>query len=310
MELCELLKKDAGLLKARGLGYSEMGACFCARPYTMIPNYRIMASAPSKRHLDPLLTKIWAQLNFLNTETETAFKRVRMVINTNTYKRASKKDKKGEEFGHMSEIEGVIADTADKIRGDRVERLLYEECGADDDFQKKYTQGEALVTVMGGKRIGTRIAWGTGGSKGGAVAGLRDMVNKPEAYNILPHRHNYTPTGKYILSAMFIPAYRVVTDDTVDLVDKRGWCNREKATAYYDAIRKIKAADPKLFLLYKAEFCFTIEEALLLQGSNIFPREELAEQSAQIEIYKSTPVPHCGHLAWKKDGEEKVGGVK
>ena len=176
MELCELLKKDAGLLKARGLGYSEMGACFCARPYTMIPNYRIMASAPSKRHLDPLLTKIWAQLNFLNTETETAFKRVRMVINTNTYKRASKKDKKGEEFGHMSEIEGVIADTADKIRGDRVERLLYEECGADDDFQKKYTQGEALVTVMGGKRIGTRIAWGTGGGNVGGQEDLGEMV--------------------------------------------------------------------------------------------------------------------------------------
>ena len=97
-------------------------------------------------------------MDFLNTETETAFKRIRMGTNTATYKRASKKDKRGEEFGHMSEIEGVVADSPEKIRGDRTERLLYEEAGSDKHFKKKYLQGEALVTVMGGKRVGTRIA--------------------------------------------------------------------------------------------------------------------------------------------------------
>jgi len=97
-------------------------------------------------------------MDFLNSETETAFKRVRMNINTNMYRRASKKDKKGDEFGHMSEIEGVIADSPEKIRGDRTERLLYEEAGSDPYLEKKYIQGEALVTVMGGKRVGTRIA--------------------------------------------------------------------------------------------------------------------------------------------------------
>lgn len=90
-------------------------------------------------------------------ETETAFKRVRMVINTNMYKRASKKRKDGTEGGHMSEIEGVIADSAEKIRGDRVERLLFEEGGSDKVLKKKYLQGEALITVLGGERIGTRI---------------------------------------------------------------------------------------------------------------------------------------------------------
>jgi hypothetical protein len=156
--LCEILRKDAGLLKARGVGFSEMGASLCIRPYTTTANYRAMASAPSERHLKPLLAKVWYQMDFLNSETETAFKRVRMNINTNMYRRASKKDKKGDEFGHMSEIEGVIADSPEKIRGDRVERLLYEESGSDPYFEKKYTQGEALVTVMGGKRVGTRIA--------------------------------------------------------------------------------------------------------------------------------------------------------
>jgi hypothetical protein len=58
----------------------------------------------------------------------------------------------------MSEIEGVIADSAEKIRGDRTERLLFEEAGSDKHFNKKYIQGEALIQVMGGNRMGTRIA--------------------------------------------------------------------------------------------------------------------------------------------------------
>lgn len=87
------------------------------------------------------------------------FRRVRMVKNTDMFKRASKKDKDGREFGHMSEIEGVIADSPEKVRGDRVERLLMEEAGSDKVLIKKYLQAEALVTVMGDK-IGTRIVWG------------------------------------------------------------------------------------------------------------------------------------------------------
>lgn len=79
-----------------------------------------------------------------------------MVINSSMFKRASKKDKSGREFGHMSEIEGIIADEPQKIRGDRTERLFFEEAGSDKILKEKYLQGEALVTVMG-EKIGTRI---------------------------------------------------------------------------------------------------------------------------------------------------------
>lgn len=91
---------------------------------------------------------------------------------------------------------------------------------------------------------------------------------------------------------MFIPAYRMVTS----LLDKRGWCDPIEARKYYEYARFLKAEDPKALLIYKAEYCFTIEEALIQQGDNIFPREELAEQAAQIEIYKSTPKPLRGNL--------------
>lgn len=306
VEICELLGKDVGLLKARALGYSEMGACLCVRPFITTPNYRVMASAFSEKHLKPLLAKAWSQLDWLASETEGAFRRVRMVQNSIMHKRASKKLKDNSEAGHMSEIEGIVADSPEKIRGDRVERLLMEEAGSDKVFKEKYLQGEALITVLGGDRVGTRIAWGTGGDKGSSLAGIKDLILKPDVYNVLKFRHNYTPNRKYILTGMFIPATRMVTK----LLDSRGWCNREAAEEYYKAERVLKAADPKALLIYSAEFCFTIEEALIQQGDNIFPREEIAEQIAQYDIYQTIKEPELGALTWTRDTQGTIIGVK
>jgi hypothetical protein len=55
--MCEKLGKDVGLLKARALGFSEIAASLCTRPFITTKNYRVMASAYSERHLKPLLTK-------------------------------------------------------------------------------------------------------------------------------------------------------------------------------------------------------------------------------------------------------------
>lgn len=138
------------------------------------------------------------------------------------------------------------------------------------------------------------------GDSGSALEGIRDMVLTPEAWDILPYYHNYTPDGRYILTSMFIPAYRCV----LSLMDKRGWCDPEKGKEYFEQKRLDKAKDPKALLMYKAEYCFTIEEALSQQGDNIFPKEELAEQQAAITIYKNTPIPVRGNLSWKIiDGE-------
>jgi hypothetical protein len=63
VEMCELLGYDIGLLKARSMGFSEMGACLCVRPYITTKNFRVVASAYSEKHLKPLLAKIWSQLD-------------------------------------------------------------------------------------------------------------------------------------------------------------------------------------------------------------------------------------------------------
>jgi len=62
-----------------------------------------------------------------------------MVINSKTHKRASKKDKEGSEApdSHRSEVEGLVCDDPDKLRGDRTQILVYEEAGADPVLMKK-----------------------------------------------------------------------------------------------------------------------------------------------------------------------------
>ena len=102
------------------------------------------------------------------------------------------------------------------------------------------------------------------GDSGPAVEGIRELATKPDVFNVLPYRHNYTPDGRYILSSMFIPCYRnAMFDDGVEYIDKRGWCNLERAKNRFEQERIKKASDPKALLIYKAEYCFTIEEALI-----------------------------------------------
>lgn len=58
-----------------------------------------------------------------------------------------------------SEIEGVVADNPRKVRGERCERLIFEEAGSNPQLIKSWIQGNALVE-LGGKKIGIRLCGG------------------------------------------------------------------------------------------------------------------------------------------------------
>lgn len=58
-----------------------------------------------------------------------------------------------------SEIIGLVADKASKVRGFRTQRLFFEESGSNPLLSLEWVQGEALIT-RGGIRAGTRFAWG------------------------------------------------------------------------------------------------------------------------------------------------------
>lgn len=161
VELCEYLKKDAVALKARAVGFSEIGACLGVRPFITTRNFRTVYTASLESYVDDVLTKCWYQLNWLSNNTDGGMKRVRQKIDNIKQKRASKLDKEGVESGRMAEIEGIPADNPRKVRGARCDRLMFEEFGSNPVSRTSWTQGTALVEI-GGVRRGIKIGWGTG----------------------------------------------------------------------------------------------------------------------------------------------------
>jgi hypothetical protein len=70
-----------------------------------------------------------------------------------------------------------------------------------------------------------------------------------------------------------MPAYTMLPD----FMDSRGYCNEEEAINFYNKERMLRANDPQALLMYKAEFCFIPEEALIREGNNRFDSEKLSE---------------------------------
>lgn len=226
-------------------------------------------------------------------------KRSRQKIDNIKQKRASLLNKEGVEYGSLSEIEGIVADDPNKIRGDRVERLIYEEAGSQPKLIKAWIQGNALVEI-GGEKIGIRIAGGTGGDSGPNLAGLAAMFNNPRGYNVLPYKNKYTRDGKIAYTGFFIPAHEFSLNP--EFVDKRGVTDSIRFKKWYEDQRK--KMEGQALLDYCAEHCFTPDEALLRQGDNIFDSIVISERLTQIRVFKENYIkPEPTALLWV--GEER-----
>ena len=171
----------------------------------------------------------------------------------------------------------------------------YEEAGSWKNFKKAFIQGDALVGIQG-EKFGIKMAWGTGGDSGAALEGLADVYKHPVAYDVLPHKHNYTPDGDSTITGYFIPAYTIIT--ATGMIDKRGWTDPVKGKEFYEKNRASKASDPEALIIYSAEYCFTAEEALALEGSNKFNKVLLTEQLARITLHKQGVPIQTGYLEY------------
>lgn len=301
IDLCRHARKNAVGLKARGVGFSEIAAAIAVNTYSRRPDTHVLMTAQLSDYLDKTLDKCWTQLDYLNAETEGGLFKLRQAKNTMYLKRASHITADGVEAGWMSDITGIVADRPNKIRGDRVDILFYEESGSWPNWKKAFLQGDALVGI-GGSKFGIKLGWGTGGDSGPALAGIADAFYHWNAYDILPHRHNYTKTGETALTAYFIPAYSILWT----IVDERGWTDPELGKAYYQKQRDKAAEDPEAYLINCAEFCWTPDEALTLEGSNNFNRVLLVDQLAEIKQFKRGPKIQKGLLEYNFKGKEHI----
>lgn len=296
VEICELLKKDVCAVKSRAVGFSEIGASLGAGAYSTRRNAHMVYVGYTDKYVDDVLEKVWYQLDNLNANSEGGMKHVRQKYNSTRYKKASKINKQREELPNSwnSDIVGQVIDNPRKLRGDRIDRLFFEESGSNPQLVKSYLQGNALVEVLGSK-VGTRFVWGTGGDQGG-MEGLSKIFYNPSGFNILPYKHNYTKDGEEVLTGFFIPAFTFVSLD--GYIDKRGVTDSEKAKLFYINRRNSLQSDPKSLLIECAEFCFTPEEAFALEGDNTFNTINLTDQLTQIKVHKIGPHIDTGVLEY------------
>lgn len=288
MEMCEYLGKDVCMLKSRGVGFSEILACIGVRPFITTKNFHTIYTANADAQLQPVLDKCWVQLNWLNMNTRGGMKKSRMKVDNIKQKRASLLTKDGIEYGSMSQLTGIVADNPRKVRGERCERLIYEEAGSYNSLIKAYVQGDSLVN-LGGKKIGTRILGGTGGDSGPQLEGLSKIFNNPMGFNVLPYKNFDTRDGKVQYTGWFLPAHKFSLDSSY--VDKRGVTDHIRFKEYYNKVRN--NLEGKELIIECAEHCFCPEEALLMQGDNIFDAAVISDRLVQIRVHKqyTKPVP-------------------
>lgn len=285
-ELCRHLKKNCGLMKSRGIGFSEINAALLANTYSCFRESNSLLTAYNSNYVEVSLQKVWNELSFLNDETDGGFFKLRQVSDTALKKKASVyKMLNGQkvEDGWMAQIEGIVAEKDSKIRGNRTDLLILEEAGSNPIFTKSFVKAEALTT-LGGNKIGVILAGGTGGDVGPSLQGLKDMYYEPETLDVLPFLHNYNDEGEWVKTAFFIPAYTALYKS--EFVDNRGVCNQKKAKEYYKQEWAKREANPQKLIDYKAEFCWTAEMAFIQEGQNDFNKVILVEQLTNIKIKK------------------------
>lgn len=324
-EICRREKKDVCLMKSRGIGFSEINAAICACIYNCFRNSKCMITTSLSNYLEKSLDKVWNALSFANEHTQGGLAKLRQAKDTQFLKRASTlvKDSNGitSETGWMSQIEGVVAETDAKIRGDRIDLLVYEEAGSNSVLRKSYIKGKALIYI-GGTKFGIRLAGGTGGDKGAALQGLRDIYYDPNGFDVLPFYHNYTEGGEWVYTGYFIPSYiGAITEYGTDingvrrqLLDKRGYCLWKNYKEQLDLDRANLSSNPRALIDHSAEYCYTAEEAFALEGDNKFNKVNIAEQLTNIRALKKCPPIERGYIEYKfKEGahiQQNIDGFK
>ncbi len=125
------------------------------------------------------------------------------------------------------------------------------------------------------------------------------MFYNPDDYDILPYKNYYSRTGELSYTGFFIPSYEMWFGPLSNPgFDHRGVVDTKRAKAWYeDKWNKIK--DPHVLLKQKAEYCFSPEDALALEGSNVFNAEKLTEQQINIQQLKAVEPPKKIKLVWE-----------
>ena len=296
LDFCKKKRKNAALMKARGLGFSECMASAATCEFTIIRESMSIITCYDAGKVDRTLKKVWHAMAFLDKNTQGGMSKNKQIRNTTMEKTSGEfimQEGTKVQSGWQSTVQGIVADDPQKIRGDRADLLIYDEAGSWPLLEKAVIQGEALLTINGNK-FGLGVFGGTGGDKGPNLEGLRHIYYDPRAYEVMPYRHNCTASGEYVETGFFLPAYSQI----YETMDERGYCDPEASKAILQKARDLKLANPSAYLIHCAEYCWTAEEAFAMEGENKFNKVLIAEQLANIRLHKIGPRPQHGNLSY------------
>lgn len=265
-----------------------------AAEFTVVRGSNTIITCHDAGKLTKTLKKVWHAMAFLDRETQGGMAKNKQIKNTDMEKTSGAYIMDhGTKIpsGWQSTVLGIVADDPQKIRGDRADFLIYDEAGSWCGLETAVTQGEALVEI-GGVRFGVMVFGGTGGDSGAQLAGLRKIYYNPKEQNVLPYRHHYTDGGEVEETGFFIPAFQQMYEH----LDSRGWCDPEIAKPILQERRLTKINNPKAYLEYCAEYCWTANEAFAQEGDNKFNKILISDQLTRIRALKLGPRPIAGRL--------------
>lgn len=308
LQMCRVLRRNACLMKARSIGFSEIMASIAARMYTAIKKSRTIITCFKDVYLKGTFSKVDHALTFLNMNADGFFK-PRLKDTTLEIKSGFQVKKDGQfvDDGWQSVVKGILADKPSKIRGDRVDLLIYDEAGSWNDLTTAVVQGRALCEVQGVIR-GIQIYGGTGGDIGAALEGLKKIYYNPKSYKVLPFRHSWTQDGAVAETGFFIPYF--LQSLNPEYMDSRGVCNQTEYKKILTKERNELLSVPDDYVKHCAEYCWNAEEAFTLEGQNKFNKLKIAEQLAAIRLHKTGPKIHTGLVDYTyKTGLHKLDNI-
>lgn len=312
LQMCRVLHKNAALMKARSIGFSEINASLAARLYTTIKRSRTMITCFKDTYLNGTFSKLDHALTFINTNADGFFK-PRLTDKALEKKSGYqvKIDGQFTDFGWRSVVIGINGSKPSNIRGDRVDLLIYDEAGSWPDLTTAVVQGQELCEVQGVPR-GIMLFGGTGGDFGPPLEGLKTIYYNPKAFKILPFRHKWTQDGTTIESGFFLPYF--LQSLNPEYMDSRGVCNQTEYKKLLQEERNNLLAVPEDYLKKCAERCWNAEEAFTLEGQNKFNKMKIADQLAKIRLHKIGPRPQVGTIDYtyksNKHSLENIDGFR
>lgn len=312
LQMCRVLHKNAALMKARSIGFSEINASLAARLYTTIKRSRTVITCFNDTYLNGTFSKLDHALTFINTNADGFFK-PRLTDKALEKKSGYqiKIDGQFTDFGWLSVVKGINGSKPSNIRGERVDLLIYDEAGSWPDLTTAVVQGQELCEVQGVPR-GIMLFGGTGGDFGPPLEGLKKIYYNPRAFKILPFRHKWTQDGITIESGFFLPYF--LQSLNPEYMDSRGVCNQIKYKKVLQEERNNLLAVPEDYLKKCAERCWNAEEAFTLEGQNKFNKMKIADQLAKIRLHKIGPRPQVGTIDYtyksNKHSLENIDGFR